>query len=126
MKGILGRLLARDEALGARGERLARRHLRRRGYRILHRNLAVGRDEADVVALDPARTTLVIVEVKTRSSAHPPPELAIGRTKRRALSRLAARIGGRPALRGRPVRFDAIAIVWPPGGPPDLRHYTDV
>ena len=52
------------ESLGDRGERLAARWLTRRGYRILHRKLTIGRDEADLVAVDP-HGTVVIVEVKT-------------------------------------------------------------
>ncbi len=52
---------------GARGEKLARRHLRQRGYKILYRNFR-GRSggEIDIVCRD--HDTLVFVEVKTRGS----------------------------------------------------------
>lgn len=52
---------------GARGEKLARRHLRQRGYKILYRNFR-GRSggEIDIVCRDD--DTLVFVEVKTRTS----------------------------------------------------------
>jgi putative endonuclease len=127
---VIGRVLRRlrrrggGGALGARGERLAARWLRRRGYRILHRNLTIGRDEADLVAVDPDGRTLVIVEVKTRASGDGPgPEAGLTPAKRRCLIRLAARLGARPQYRGPPVRLDAVAIVWPPDGPPDVRHY---
>ena len=58
---------ARHLQRGARGEKLARRHLRREGYKILYRNFR-GRTggEIDIVCRD--GETLVFVEVKTRSS----------------------------------------------------------
>ncbi len=120
------RLFGGPESLGDRGERLAARWLRRRGYRILHRNLSIGRDEADLVVVDPEGRSLVIVEVKTRSSATPPPEAGLTRRKQVHLERLAARLKRRREYRGMPVRIDAIAIVWPPDGEPDIRHYMDV
>ena len=61
-----------EVSLGERGERLAARWLARRGYRILHRNLKIGRDEADLVAVDPGGRTPVSGEVKTRASVTPP------------------------------------------------------
>jgi putative endonuclease len=52
---------------GARGEKLACRFLRRRGYKILYRNFRGRRGgEIDIVCRD--RETLVFVEVKTRSA----------------------------------------------------------
>lgn len=128
MTGLHGwwrRLFGGAESLGDRGERLAARWLRRRGYRILHRNLTIGRDEADLVAVDPEGRTLVIVEVKTRSSSTPPPEAGLTRDKQLHLERFAARLQRRRDYRDLPVRIDAIAIVWPEGGEPDVRHYKD-
>ena len=56
----LNLLLARKspENLGARGERLAARYLKRRGYRLLHRNFKLGDDEADIIAIDPDQRTM--------------------------------------------------------------------
>ncbi len=128
MTGLPGwwrRLFGGAESLGDRGERLAARWLRRRGYRILHRNLTIGRDEADLVVVDPKGRTLVIVEVKTRSSSTPPPEAGLTRLKQLHLERFAARLKCRRKYRDLPVRIDAIAIVWPEGGEPDVRHYKD-
>ncbi len=119
------RLCGVEVSLGERGERLAARWLTRRGYRILHRNLTIGRDEADLVAVDPGGRTLVIIEVKTRSSVTPPPEAGLTRVTQRHLERFSARLGRRHEYRDLPVRIDAIAIVWPAGGKPDIRHYKD-
>src|SRR5262245_34497000 len=53
-------------SLGARGERLAERYLRRQGMRILHRGYRIMGGEVDLVAVD--GRTVVFVEVKTRQS----------------------------------------------------------
>ena len=116
---LIGR---RQQALGHRGERLAERYLRRNGYRILHRNLCIADDEADLVALDPEGTTTVIVEVKTRSTDEPAPEAAINNKKQFRLARLAARLVKRRQFQDRPIRFDVIGIVWPDQGKPQVRH----
>ena len=123
LRRLLRRLGRSGGSLGDRGERLAARWLSRRGYRILHRKHVVGRDEADLVAVDPDGRTLVIVEVKTRSGECPAPEAAFDRAKQRKLARLAERLQQRPEYRDHPVRIDAVAIVWPPGGDPEVRHY---
>ncbi len=55
----------RAARLGRRGERVAERYLRRKGLRILARNVRSGVGEIDLVALDD--DTLVFVEVRSRS-----------------------------------------------------------
>ena len=55
--------------LGNWGEQQAANYLLDRGYCILGRNLKIDRGEFDLVALDPDKQTLVMVEVKTRSTA---------------------------------------------------------
>jgi putative endonuclease len=114
---------ARHLALARRGETLAARWLGRRGYRIIARNLRVGRDEADLVALDPDGATVVVVEVKTRGRRASEPEARVDRVKRARLVRLATRLERRRAYRDRPFRFDVIAIEWPAGGEPEVRHF---
>ena len=76
------------QSAGRRGERLALRYLRRRGYRLLQRNYRHGRHEIDLVMQD--GDCLVFVEVKARSNiAFGTPAMAVGREKQRFL-RLAA------------------------------------
>jgi putative endonuclease len=116
---------APGRTLGDRGERLAARWLSRRGFRILHRKLTIGRDEADLVAVDPDGRTLVIVEVKTRATDAPGPEAGLTRAKGSHLARLASRLQEKREFRGHPIRLDAVAIVWPPDGDPEVRHYED-
>ena len=121
LAALIGR---RQQALGHRGERVAERWLRRNGYRILHRNLRIVDDEADLVALDPNGATTVIVEVKTRSTDEPAPEAAINPKKQFRLARLGARLIKRPQFQDRPVRFDVVGIVWPDQGKPQVRHFV--
>ncbi|MEO8100024.1 MAG: YraN family protein [Acidobacteriota bacterium] len=101
-----------DQALGRRGEDLAHRYLRRLGFVIVARNyrLAAGDAEADLIACE--GDEVVIVEVKTRTTAeHGPPERAISPEKQLALSRVAreyARKTGTPAAQ---LRCDVVTVL---------------
>lgn len=122
-RGLMMRV-RRGTGLGPRGERLARRTLRRAGYRIISVNTRIGRDEADVIALDPDGRTRVIVEVKTRRADDIAPELAVSAEKRRCLQRFAHRWREQdPRHAAGPMRFDVIAIVWRTERAPEVRHY---
>ena len=80
-------MAAKDE-LGARGERIAERHLVRRGLTLLDRNWRCPQGEIDLVLRD--GDELVFVEVKTRSSvAFGHPLEAITAAKLARLRRLA-------------------------------------
>ncbi len=57
----------RRKATGARGEAIAAEHLRGQGYHIVQMNWRCPRGEIDIVAQHD--TTLVFVEVRTRSSS---------------------------------------------------------
>jgi putative endonuclease len=96
-------------ALGAKGERMAVRRLRRNGYRILARNYRGAGAEIDAVAID--RDTLVFVEVKTRLSfAAGRPEDAVNGLKQNQLRRAAAVFARHHRMEQWPIRFDVVAI----------------
>ncbi len=114
-----------SERLGQRGERFAATWLKAQGFRILLRNHKVGDDEADLVVLDPDGQTIVIVEVKTRRDATIPIEASIGGKKRFRMARLATRMQKAGPYEGKPMRLDAITILWPVDGEPQLRHYPN-
>lgn len=105
--------------LGHRGETLVAKHLRSRGYKILHRNFVTPLGEIDIVARD--GETLVFVEVKTRQQDDPTPEEQVNHHKQRQLTRVGkfylSRFADPPAA-----RFDVVAIVWPADGKPEIRH----
>lgn len=76
--------------LGDRGEAEAAAFFKNRGYRLLARNWRSGRDELDLVALDPESETLVFIEVKTRDESDPKGGyFAVDARKKRALKRAA-------------------------------------
>jgi putative endonuclease len=108
-------------ALGAEGERLARRHLEARGLVVVDANFRTRHGELDIVAADDR--SLVFCEVKTRIARADRGELgpfaAIGPRKRRRLRLLArewlaergADVPWRPEL-----RFDVVGIELDPRG----------
>jgi len=110
--------------LGQKGERIAARHLRRHGYRILARNVTFGRYELDIIAQE--GDTVVFVEVKTRvDGSLAAPEENVTRTKRRHIRRAAhAYMVQRddPSLY---YRFDIVSVLLPPQGEPAIELYRN-
>ncbi len=112
--------------LGQRGERVAAKHLRQQGYRILARNLRSRIGEVDLVASDCKRDAIAIVEVKTTQSDDPPPEVHVDPRKQRKLTALAMDLVRRHRWEDRAIRFDVVAIVWPAGAkrPSRITHHV--
>lgn len=101
---------------GAGFEDLACAYLRRKGYKILDRNVYHMRKELDVVAQ--FRDTIVFVEVKgRRSSRFGPPAEAMHGTKRRHMVEAARAYIKTRDLTGRRCRFDFIAVTFESGRP---------
>jgi putative endonuclease len=97
---------------GRAAEDAAARHLIHHGWRLLGRNVRVGRGELDIIAR--RGPVLAFVEVKARRTRTcGAPEDAVGAAKRRQVARLAELwLGARPwALAGvEEVRFDIVAV----------------
>jgi putative endonuclease len=111
-------------ALGRRGEDLAHRFLRAKGFIIVARNyrLASGDAEADLIAWE--GETLVFVEVKSRESADfGPPERAIGEEKRRPLLRIAREYTRKTVTSWDRIRFDVVSVVLKK--PPVIEHFRN-
>ena len=110
--------------LGQSGEKRAERFLRRIGYRIVSRNYRCPAGELDLIALD--GTTVVFVEVKTRSSRQRGnPEDAVNPTKQRQLVRCARFFLHQTQSEDRACRFDVIGIAADETGKPVLEHFVD-
>jgi putative endonuclease len=95
--------------LGARGEDLAEKYLKKAGYRILARNYRCRFGEIDLIAEE--GDSLVFVEVKTRSGGgfgHPLE--AVDRHKRGQLTRAARRYLEETSATERFCRFDVVAV----------------
>jgi putative endonuclease len=108
------------DALGQRGENVAARYLRNSGYTIIVRNFRCNLGEIDIVAKD--GKTLVFVEVKTRAADEPTPEDQVNTVKRHQLTKAAKLYLTRYGIPQPPARFDVVAIVWPEGRDPQIRH----
>ena len=99
--------------LGRQGEKLARRHLERAGYRILDANYRCPWGEIDLVAQDGAE--LVFVEVRTRRAAeYGTPQESITAEKRQHLQATALdylqKRRPEPAQSEIPWRIDLISV----------------
>jgi len=98
--------------LGARGESLAADWYVAHGYEIIDRNWRCRAGELDLICRKDA--TLVICEVKTRSSlAYGHPAEAVTATKQRRIRQLATQWLAQADLGRRPsrVRFDVVAVL---------------
>jgi len=111
-------------AAGRRGEDLAHRFLRARGFVVVARNyrLSSGDAEADLIAWD--GDTLVFVEVKSRITADfGPPERAIGVDKRNHLIRIARQYARKTETPWERIRIDVVSVIL--SNPPVIEHSRD-
>lgn len=94
---------------GRIGEAAAAQALAARGYRVLVRNVRLGRGEIDLVCEHDG--DVVFVEVKARhGAAFGTPAEAVTVRKRRALLALAARYLSRTGRADRTCRFDVVEV----------------
>ncbi len=107
------RALSSRTARGKTGERIACDYLWAAGHDVIAANARVGRDELDLVSLDP-RGVLVFTEVRAftpRSGAHPRGLASLGPAKLARWSRAARRFRATHThLAAHPCRLDAIAV----------------
>jgi putative endonuclease len=116
---------------GAAAERLVAVRLDEAGWEILARNVRVGRDELDLVAVDPGPPrTLVVAEVRWRGRRDfGLAEETLDRRKRLALRRAVGALleaGALPdgtRLPRLPLRIDLVAVDRGPDGRPSIRHH---
>jgi putative endonuclease len=110
--------------LGRKGEKLARKFLRRQGYRIRAINYSCREGEIDIVAQD--KKTIVFVEVRTLSSGrYGLPYETVTYKKRRHLTRTAHHYLHRYKLLDYDWRFDFVGIILSEDGPPEIELIKD-
>jgi putative endonuclease len=129
MLGILRKILpqakkipepTQTQLVGDAGEDLACALLKRKGYRILGRNLELRFTEIDILAEAPDRDTVVFVEVKTRTRREDAEveslaaELAVDDEKRVLLVRGARHLARANQWYRRPLRIDVVAVEYSP------------
>lgn len=98
--------------LGALGEKMARRYLKRNRYKIIETNFVADGHEIDIIAED--RDTLAFVEVKTRTVGHenpnePRPASSVDAEKQRGII-AAARFYAAYNPVGKKKRFDIVEV----------------
>ena len=93
-----------------RGERVALRHYRLRGYRLLDANARVGRYELDLVLRRGRRVLIVEVKAKGGAAFGHPLEMIDEEKVRRVVGATAAWLAARPELGGLEVGFEAAAV----------------
>ncbi|HEX8325608.1 MAG TPA: YraN family protein [Tepidisphaeraceae bacterium] len=112
-----------DPTLGERGENVAAKFLTNAGYKILQRNYRCKLGEIDIVARH--GRTLVFVEVKTRVDDQVRPEDQVDTTKQHQITKAADIYLSRFGFPQPPARFDVVAIHWPGGRNPIIRHHEN-
>ena len=116
---------AMRQALGAYGETLAARYLSERGLVVLERNWRCPEGEIDLILRD--RDTLVVCEVKTRSSLDfGSPHEAVTPAKLARLRRLAACWLAARGVPARDVRIDLVAVLRPRRGAGVVEHVPGI
>ena len=101
--------LPHSAAKGQQAQKLAEKFLRKKGLRILARNVNTGPAEIDLVARH--RREVVFIEVRSRwSDSDARPEETVNRTKQQRLIRGAQAFLKSRRWEDRPVRFDVVAI----------------
>ena len=110
-----------DKQRGELGERLAAKHLKKQGYKILMKNYRCKAGEIDIIARD--GDELVFAEVKTRpSDAYVRGMYAVNRTKQEHILRAAAYYLSAEKSSLQP-RFDVIEVgLGPDGKLADINH----
>jgi len=111
-------------SLGQHGEELASRHLQKLGYRILCRNFRRRQGEIDIVAEE--NSTLVFVEVKTRSgAAYGDPLEAVTPRKQGQIARAAMLYQAEHDCHERSARFDVVGVIIQEDGTCSLQLIRD-
>ena len=106
---------------GQAGESAAEEYLRRKGYRILARNLRSSLGELDLVAED--GQVLVFVEVKARrTNAFGGAIHAVHHRKQEKLIQLAAQYLARHHIKNRLCRFDVVLLQGLNAAAPQIEH----
>lgn len=114
-----------SDALGQYGERVAARCLVDAGFEIIETNWRCARGELDIVACE--GRTLVICEVKTRSSAaYGDPAEAVGWAKSQRLRGLSLQWLADHPGQWESIRFDVVSVLKAGVGPARVRHLRGV
>lgn len=117
--GLIGRKLIGNRAYGDEGERAACDYLKKRGWKIVERNVRRAGDEIDIIARKKDLTAFV--EVKRRNTTdYGEAAEAVDRRKMRHIARAAKIYAYEKGLEDSPQRFDIIEVT-----PNGINHIED-
>lgn len=115
--------MVKHSKIGIKGEQIAADFLLNNGYIILHRNWRSGKKEVDIIACK--NDTLVIVEIKTRTSLRVSfPEEAVTR-KKQSFLKVAAEAFTLENPQYRNIRFDIISILMKGKTVQEIMHFEE-
>ena len=115
--------LGKRRDVGREGEDLAAAYLKKKGLRLIDRNVRTPYGEIDLIFED--GRVVVFAEVKTRSgNGFGGPSAAVDQDKRRRISNAAMSFLAGKGWQDRLARFDVVGIVME-GGRPRLDHLID-
>ncbi|HSI20743.1 MAG TPA: YraN family protein [Verrucomicrobiae bacterium] len=114
--------MVQSQLLGAQGETQAAEFLKRQGFVLIARNVRKRFSEADLICLD--GETIVLVEVKTRSTRFTDPLQAVTPQKLRRLNRSLHLLSAQYPNQN--IRLDVVAVYWEPGREPLITHYPNI
>ena len=115
--------MAQHNELGKWGEDIAGEYLEKKGWYIRHRNWTYKNAELDIVCIDEHDTTLLFVEVKTRSSmTYGNPAEAVDAAKRHNTVEAAEAYIHAFRKENRNLRYDIISVIGTPGTTPVIKH----
>ncbi len=113
------------QKIGKIGEDAALRYLTNKGWRCISRNLRLGYDELDILAISHDEKTLAIVEVRSTTQKERFPERTIGEKKRRAMLRVAKKLRTKAKRHRCQLRVDLITVRISTEGN-QIEHFEDV
>lgn len=118
--------MALHNELGRWGEQMAAEYMEQKGWYIRHRDWRSHDTDIDMVCIDEDDTTIVFVEVKTRSNdLHGRPSLAVNHAKRRNIVMAADAYVRQERKENRMLRYDIISIIGTPGNIKEIEHIED-
>lgn len=124
--GYRRRLLADPKKLGRWGEKRCEKFLKKKGLTLIARNYSCPTGELDLIMNDPDASTdaIVFIEVKTRrGETFQKAQDAVNYPKRKRMAAAARHFISTYKIKNRPLRFDIVAVILPPKGPVEIRHY---
>jgi len=101
--------MSQKQATGKLGEEIAKKYLKKKGYKILEQHYCLRGGEIDLIAKQ--REVIVFIEVKTRTSAeYGAPEEAVDYFKQKSLFRAMQNYFWKEKIENQNYRFDIISI----------------